>query len=221
MQESNRQAVTTQALHRMPYYIQQLRLLKEQNIETVSAPKIAELLNLNEVQVRKDFAAVYTTKGKPKTGFAVSELLFNMEQLIGCHNADEAVIVGVGSLAQAIMAHEGFQDYGLKIVTAFDINKEITLEEINGIKVLPSDKISNICRRMKIHIGIITVPSQQAQIVCDQLVAGGVLAIWNFAPVHLSVPEHILVQNENLAASLAVLSNHLKRTMKNEGKYEK
>jgi redox-sensing transcriptional repressor len=221
MQEANRQAVTTQALHRMPYYIQQLRLLKEQNIETVSAPKIAELLSLNEVQVRKDFAAVYTTKGKPKTGFSVSELLYNMEQLIGCHNADEAVIVGVGSLAQAIMAHEGFQEYGLKIVAAFDENKSITLEEINGIKVLPSDKISNICRRMKIHIGIITVPAQQAQIVCDQLVAGGVLAIWNFAPVHLSVPEHILVQNENLAASLAVLSNHLKRSMKNEGKYEK
>ena len=67
---------------------------------------------------------------------------------------------------------------------------------------------------MKIHIGIITVPTYQAQTVCDQLVAGGVLAIWNFAPVHLSVPDHILVQNENLAASLAVLSNHLKQTLK-------
>ena len=70
-----------------------------------------------------------------------------------------------------------------------------------------------MCRRMKVHIGIITVPAAQAQIVCDQLVAGGVLAIWNFAPVHLSVPDHILVQNENLAASLAVLSKHLKKTI--------
>ncbi len=209
-----RQAVTTQALHRMPYYIQQLRVLQEQKVETVSAPKIAELLNLNEVQVRKDFAAVYSTKGKPKMGFVVTELLTSMEDLLGYNNANETVIVGAGSLAQAIMAQEGFQDYGLKIVAAFDVNTERIGSDINGVKVLPADKISNLCRRMKIHIGIITVPAAQAQVVCDQLVAGGILAIWNFAPVHLSVPDHILVQNENLAASLAVLSNHLKMSMR-------
>jgi redox-sensing transcriptional repressor len=214
MIENGKRAITTQALNRMPYYIQQLRKMKEQKIETVSAPKIAELLNLNEVQVRKDFASVYVTKGKPKTGFSVDDLLLAMEDLMGYNNADEAVIVGAGSLAQAILAHEGFQDYGLRIVAAFDTNAEKIGTEINGIKILTTDKISTLCRRMKIHIGIITVPAIQAQIVCDQLVAGGVLAIWNFAAVHLSVPDHILVQNENLAASLAVLSNHLKQAMK-------
>jgi redox-sensing transcriptional repressor len=214
MNEKGKGAITTQALNRMPYYIQQLRMLKAQGNETVSAPKVAELLNLNEVQVRKDFAAVYVAKGKPKTGFLIEELLTSMEELLGYHNTDEAVIVGTGPLAQAIMAHEGFQDYGLKIVAAFEFSLDADGAEINGIKVLPTDKISNLCRRMKIHIGIITVPASKAQTACDQLVAGGVLAIWNFAPVHLSVPEHILVQNENLAASLAVLSNHLKRAMK-------
>lgn len=214
MNDHARQAVTTQALQRMPYYIQQLRVLQEQKVETVSAPKIAELLNLNEVQVRKDFAAVYFAKGKPKMGFIVTELLSSMENLLGYNNASEAVIIGAGYLAQAIMAHEGFQDYGLKIVAAFDVDNERVGSEISGVKVLSSDKISNLCRRMKIHIGIITVPAYQAQVVCDQLVAGGILAIWNFAPVHLSVPDHILVQNENLAASLAVLSNHLKQAMR-------
>ncbi|HHV12337.1 MAG TPA: redox-sensing transcriptional repressor Rex [Clostridiales bacterium] len=213
MIENVRQVVTTQALYRMPYYIQQLRVLQEQRIETVSAPKIAELLNLNEVQVRKDFAAVYSAKGKPKTGFNVAELLDSMEELLGYNNSDEAVIVGAGSLAHAIMTHEGFQDYGLKIVAAFDTDADRIGTDINGIKILAADKISNLCRRMKIHIGIITVPAYRAQVVCDQLVAGGVLAIWNFAPVHLSVPDHILVQNENLAASLAMLSNHLKQAL--------
>jgi redox-sensing transcriptional repressor len=214
MYEMKQQVVTTQALSRMPYYIQQLRILQEQKVETVSAPRIAELLKLNEVQVRKDFAAVYTTKGKPKSGFAVSELLKNMEELLGYYNADEAVIVGAGSLAQAILSHEGFQDYGLKIVAAFDSDTNRIGEKIRGVKILPADKLSDLCRRMKIHIGIITVPAGQAQIVCDQLVAGGILAIWNFAQVHLAVPDHILVQNENLAASLAILSNHLKKAMR-------
>lgn len=214
MEENQKNALSTQALRRMPYYIQQLRILQSENIETVSAPKIAELLNLNEVQVRKDFAAVSPTKGKPKAGFLVSELLTNMEDLLGYHNADEAVLVGAGSLAHAIIAHEGFQTYGIKILAAFDSNPVCIGTEINGIKVLPAEKISNLCRRLKVHIGIITVPASQAQVVCDQLVAGGVLAIWNFAPVHLSVPDHILVQNENLAASLAVLSKHLKEAIR-------
>ena len=41
------------------------------------------------------------------------------------------------------------------------------------------------------------------------LIDSGILAIWNFAPVHLDVPAGILVQNENMATSLAVLSKHL------------
>lgn len=213
MYEYQKNAITTQALHRMPYYIQQLRLLREQGTETVSAPRIAELLSLNEVQVRKDFASVYTEKGKPRTGFPVSGLLHNMEELLGYHKVEEAVVVGTGALARAIIAKEGFSNCGLEIVAVFDTGQGGVQAELDGVKVLPSDKISDLCRRMKIPMGIITVPANQAQVVCDQLVAGGVLAVWNFAPIHLSVPEHILVRNENLAASLAVLSNHLKRRM--------
>lgn len=213
MYDRNITAVTTQALRRMPYYIHQLKLLKAENIETVSAPKIAERLNLNEVQVRKDFAAVSSSKGKPKAGFSVIELISNMEELLGYHNADEAVIVGTGPLAQAVLAHEGIQNYGLKIVAAFAVNTDDSETEIGQIKVLPAEKISNLCRRMKIHIGIISVPSIYAQVVCDQLIAGGVLAIWNFTPIHLSVPGHILVQDENFAASLAMISKHLKKSI--------
>ena len=72
------------------------------------------------------------------------------------------------------------------------------------------EKLENLCRRMRIHIGIICVPEASAQAVCDRLVACGIRAIWNFAPTHLTVPDGILVQNENIASSLAVLSAHLK-----------
>lgn len=213
MDNDKKYTVTIQALRRMPYYVQQLKILQKSNIETVSAPKIAELLRLNEVQVRKDFASVSISKGKPKAGFSVSELITNMEKVLGYDNTEEAVLVGVGSLAHALLAYEELENYGIKIVAAFDNNAAYIGMEINGTKVLSAEKISDLCRRMKVHIGIITVPAAWAQMVCDQLVAGGVLAIWNFAPVHLSVPDHILVQNENLAASLAVLSKHLKKVI--------
>lgn len=213
MYECNQQTVTIQALQRMPYYVQQLRIMQENMVQTVSAPRIAELLNLNEVQVRKDFAAVYTTKGKPKTGFLVAELLHNMEELLGYYNINEAVIIGSGYLAQAIISDERLKGLGLRIVAAFDFCLDETEKEIHGIKVLSLDKISNLCRRMNIHIGIIADTGFQAQVVCDQLVAGGIISIWNFTEAHLSVPEYVKVKDENFTASYAVLTNHLKKNL--------
>ena len=112
-------------------------------------------------------------------------------------------------MGRALLSYRGFEAYGLSIVAAFDVDPNLTGGEISGKQVLPMSKLPSICQSMNIHIGIITVPASQAQAVCDALVGSGVLAIWNFAPMHLNTPEGILVQNENMAASLAVLSKHL------------
>lgn len=215
MNEQNKglPTLSTQAIKRMPYYLQYLKKLHKDGVEVVSAPTVAERLDLKGIQVRKDFAAVSSSKGKPKSGFIVKELIDNIEHILGYNNVDQAVLVGAGLLGKALLSYGGFDSYGLKIVAAFDSDEKIVGSSINEKYVLSADKISDLCRRMKIYIGIITVPVEQAQIVCDQLVAGGVRAIWNFAPIHLSVPKNILVQNENMAASLALLSNHLQEQM--------
>lgn len=103
---------------------------------------------------------------------------------------------------------------------AFDADESRTGKKVGDKMILPMEKLENLCRRMNIHIGIITVPAQAAQAVCDRLVAGGVKAIWNFAPTHLTVPDHVLVQNENMAVSLAALSKYLYEAEK-ESRQEK
>jgi redox-sensing transcriptional repressor len=208
-------SISKQALKRMPYYLQHLKKLLSEGIEIIAAPAIAESLGLNEVQVRKDFSAISTTKGKPKAGFPVKELIDNMEDFLGYHNIDDAVLLGAGSLGRALLSYKGFESYGLNIVAAFDADDSVAGSNICGKKVLPASKLSDMCKRMNIHIGIIAVPADQAQAVCDQLVSCGILAIWNFAPVHLSAPANILVRNENMAASLAMLSNHLREKLAN------
>lgn len=202
-------SMSTQAFKRMPYYLHYLKQLQSEGVQIIASPTIASDLSLNEVQVRKDFAAISTTKGRPKAGFIIQDLIHNMELLLGYHNVKDAVLVGAGSLGKALLSYKGFGTLGMNIVTAFDNNEELVGSELSGKKILPSDKISSVCRRLNIHIGIIAVPAAQAQMVCDQLVAGGILAIWNFAPLHLMVPGDIMVQNENMAASLAILSKHL------------
>jgi redox-sensing transcriptional repressor len=202
--------LSIQAWQRMPYYLQQLKKLQGGGCSVVAAPAVAEALGLNEVQVRKDFASVSTTKGKPKSGFLIPELIDNMENLLGYRNVNDAVLVGAGSLGRALLSYQGFDEYGVHIVAAFDADESVIGKEINHKAVLPVSKLSEMCRRLNVHVGIVTVPAGQAQAVCDQLVEGGILAIWNFAPVHLSAPRTILIKNENMAASLALLSKHLR-----------
>lgn len=217
MEENKHQPVTVsiQALKRMPYYLECLKKLHNSGVENVSAASIADELGLNEIQVRKDLAAVSKSGGKPKKGFSVGELKKDMEDFLGYNNHYEAVLVGAGHLGQALLSYNGFETYGITIIAAFDRNENKIGKEIAGKNVLPLEKIGNLCKRLNVHIGIITVPAQEAQSVCDLLVESGIQAIWNFAPVHLKVPEHILVQNENMAASLALLSKHLKEKEEN------
>jgi redox-sensing transcriptional repressor len=215
-QQKIQPTISLQAVHRLPYYLQYLKNLKADGIEAVSAAAAASHFGYTEIQVRKDFAAVSSCPGKPKQGFDISALINDIETHLGFRNSDEAVLVGAGSLGRALLSFKGFDSYGLKIVAVFDSNEELVGTEIGGKRVFTAERISDLSRRLHTHIGIITVPAEHAQIVCDQLVAGGIQAIWNFAPVHLSVPKNILVQNENMAASLALLSRHLREQLASE-----
>lgn len=205
--------ISKQALQRLPYYLNYLKALQSDSVQNISAAAIAKDLNLNEVQVRKDLAAVSENGGKPRIGFDMAELIRSIENYLGYKNVDDAVLVGAGQLGRALLSYKGFEDYGVKIVAAFDSDEGLTGAEVCGKCILSMDRLNDLCRRINVHIGIITVPAESAQEVCDMLIESGILAVWNFAPVHLKVPDHILVQNENMAASLAVLSKHLSNSM--------
>jgi redox-sensing transcriptional repressor len=200
--------IPTQTLRRLPLYLNYLKSLPQGASVNISATAIAEALGLNNVQVRKDLAFV-SDGGKPKIGYVTENLILDLERFLGYDDAESAVIVGVGNLGHALLSYKGFKAYGLHIVAGFDTNQTLIGMEIDGKPIMPVERLGDLCRRMKIHIGIITVPEQEAQTVCDSLVESGVRAIWNFAPVHLKAPENVLIQNENMAASLAVLSKHL------------
>ncbi|PKM85637.1 MAG: redox-sensing transcriptional repressor Rex [Firmicutes bacterium HGW-Firmicutes-11] len=210
--------ISKQLLIRLPNYLNYLKTLRKENesLINISAPTIAAALGQNEVQVRKDLAAVSSSAGKPKTGFCIKELIHDIESFLGYDSVDEAVLAGAGNLGRAFLSYKGFDDFGLKILMAFDKDEKVVGQIIAGKHIMPIDRLQEFCQRLKVNIGIITVPAEQAQEVCDQMVRGGILAIWNFAPIHLSVPDHVLVHNENMVASLAKLSNHLAERMSDE-----
>ena len=200
--------VSAQTLQRLPLYVSYLKSLPAEGAANVSATAIADALGLNDVQVRKDLASV-SDSGRPKIGYITRDLVAEIENYLGCNDANCAVIAGVGKLGRALISYGGFSAYGLNIVAAFDVADDVVGTVIAGKQVFPLERLEELCRRMHVRIGIIAVPSAEAQSVCDAYVRSGIRAVWNFAPTYLNVPDDVLVQSENMAYSLAVLSKHL------------
>lgn len=199
--------VSKRLLKRLPIYLDHLRSLPE-DTATVSATTIANAVGLGHVQVRKDLAQV-SQEGRCRTGRCRETLIRDIEEYLDFATSTGCILVGAGKLGQALMDYNGFEESGLNVLAGFDIRPSVHQTE-SGKPIYPMNRLETFCRNYNVRIGIIAVPKDQAQAVCDSLVACGIQAIWNFAPVHLKVPDYVLVQSENLASSLTALRLQLK-----------
>ncbi len=204
--------ISKAVLKRLPGYLAYLKAMPEGASPYISATALANALGMGEVQVRKDLAMV-SDGGRPKIGYLREALIDDIEQFLGYDNTTDAVLIGAGKLGQALLDYTGFEEYGVRIRAAFD-RSPVARQTSGGKPIFPMAQLKEFCDSQKVRMGIITVPAAHAQEVCDQLIACGIRAIWNFAPTHLDVPPNILVQNENMATSLAVLSMHLQAQRK-------
>jgi len=204
--------ISKAVLKRLPSYLSYLKSIPEGSSPNISATSLANALGMGEVQVRKDLAMV-SDGGRPKIGYLRESLIDDIEQFLGYDNTTDAVLIGAGKLGQALLGYSGFDAYGLNILAAFDA-KPFADKTDEGKPVYPIEQLESFCKAHKVLMGVITVPAVNAQEVCDLLIHCGIKAIWNFAPTHLDVPANILVQNENMATSFAVLSMHLRAQIK-------
>lgn len=194
--------VSKKLLKRLPLYLNYLKSMPAQS-ENVSATVLAKALGLGDVQVRKDLAKVSHT-GRRRTGRSREQLIRDIETYLDLVTETGTIIVGAGKLGQALLDYDGFGEFGLNIMAGFDI-LPTEKQSGSGKPIYHINRLETFCKCYDVHIGIIAVPAQSAQAVCDCLIASGVKAIWNFAPVHLRVPAHVVVQNEDLAVSLSSL----------------
>ena len=199
-------------IRRLPTYLYKLSEMRKAGISIVATPELARYMNLGEIVIRKDLAVTGVT-GQPGVGYKVKELIEAIKSYLNWDNASEAILVGAGSLGSALLGYEGFEEYGLKIIAAFDADPGKIGTEIHGRSVFGVERLEELVRRLQVRIGIICVPAAFAQEVADAMVAGGIRAIWNFANVSLKVPEEVVVQREVIAGGLAVHSVKMNRRL--------
>lgn len=195
-------------LKRLPLYLRLLRKMKESGEEYASGAVVAKELGMEPIVVRKDLA-ITGAVGRPRLGFQLDEIITAIEEFLGWSNTSDAFLAGVGNLGTALLGYQGFEQHGIRIVAAFDSSPKIIGKTIHGKTVLDITKLPSLAKRMHVQIGILTATASVAQSIADIMISGGIRGIWNFTPATLSVPPHVILQREDLASSLAVLSHRL------------
>lgn len=199
--------VSRATLGRIPTYLKYLKSLP-QHRKNISATAISKELGLGEVQVRKDLGTLCGS-GKPKIGYRTEELISSLERFL-CYKNGGTVIIGAGKLGRALLDYGVFSDYGLDIMAAFDIKVTEEEKSASGKRILPVHDFPDFCKNHDVKIGIIAVPPESAQEVCNLLYENGVKAMWCFAPCQLYKPADAIIQYENMALSLAHLKMQIK-----------
>lgn len=207
---SEKGGVPLPSLRRLPLYYRRLVEALEEDVTVLSSEELGAAVGVAGAQVRRDLSYI-DEEGRPGIGYDARALASRLEEFLGLVNDKEAVLVGVGNLGRALASYPGFARYGLHIVALFDVDPAKVGMAVGEHKVLPVSKLTDLISRLHIQMGIITVPACAAQSVSDAMVAAGIRVIWNFAPCRLTLPDIVLVKNEDLAAELATLSHHISR----------
>ncbi len=201
--------VSSNTKKRLPFYLEYLNKIKNEGQLNISSKAIAIAMNLGEVQVRKDLAAV-SSGGRPKIGYEVDALIKDLEDYLGYKDTDDAVLFGAGKLGLALLDYPGFYECGFNIIAGFDVDKKKQGLSESGKQIFDNSEFPSFNKKHKAKIGILCVPDSKAQEVCNFMVENGIEAILNFAQAHLIVPDNVIIKSENLAYSLALLSIEMK-----------
>jgi redox-sensing transcriptional repressor len=196
-------------IDRLPVYARALTDLETQGRDVVSSQELGEMLGVTPAQIRKDLS-YFGRFGKQGRGYNVVRLAQELHQILGLDRQWSMILIGVGHLGRAILAYDGFQPQGFIIVEAFDSDPELVGEKVAGLKVRPTADLTSYLEERQVDIGIVAVPAQAAGPLINELVAGGVRAILNYAPTVIAVPPSVEVKNIDPVLALQSMTFYLK-----------
>lgn len=196
--------ISMAVIKRLPKYYRYLEELMKNDVDRISSKELGEKIGFTASQIRQDLNC-FGDFGQQGYGYNVKELYNQISSILGLDRGYEAALVGAGNIGQAVSNYSRFENLGFKITAIFDANPKLIGMRIRNVEIMDIDEMTSVLDAHKIDIGIICVPRKNAQSVADELIKGGVRAIWNFAPVDLIVPSYVKVENVHLSESLLTL----------------
>ncbi len=202
------EAIPDIVVRRLPIYVRTLRRMQAEGIASVSSEELGERIGVTAAQIRRDLS-YFGKFGKQGKGYDVARLADEICHILHLDHQWDVALVGFGHLGQAIAHYRGFEPNGFRIAAIFARNPDHIGREVNGLVVLHEREITRVVREMGIKVGIVAVPAEAAQEVTDRLIAGGVRAILNYAPVILRVPEGVWIREIDPTSALQSLTFYL------------
>ena len=196
--------ISMAVIKRLPKYHRYLQELMKNDVDRISSKELGEKIGFTASQIRQDLNC-FGDFGQQGYGYNVRELYNQIVSILGLDQNYKTIMVGAGNIGQAIANYTSFVRLGIELVGIFDVNPKVIGTKIRDIKIDAESNLREYLKSNSIDIGIICVPKINAQRVCDELVAGGIKGIWNFAPVDLIVPNDVTVENVHLSESLSTL----------------
>ena len=195
--------ISMAVIKRLPKYHRYLNELLINDIDRISSKELGEKIGFTASQIRQDLNC-FGDFGQQGYGYNVKELYNHISMILGINKTYNTIIVGAGNIGQAI-ANYKFDRLGMRLCAIFDSNKNIVGQKVKGIEVKDIVKLEDYLSENKVSIGIICVPKENAQEVCDRMTNNGIKGIWNFAPIDLEVATDVRVENVHLSDSLMTL----------------
>ena len=203
-------AIPAATVARLPAYRRALMDAADAGLRTLASGSIAESVGVHPDQVRKDLSHL-ATRGVRGVGYDVDALIAETSTILGLDEERTVVLVGAGNLGRALAAYGGFAPQGFRLVAVLDVDRTVVGTDVGGFTVAHLDTLPRIARREQVDMGVVAVPGPAAQAVVDAMVAAGLSAVLNFAPVHVRVPADVAVRRVDLSTELQMLSFHRSR----------
>lgn len=195
-------------IRRLPIYVRTLRALTDKHVDSVSSEELAGLIGVTAAQIRRDLS-YFGKFGKQGKGYNTQFLAHTIARILRLDRQWPVALAGLGHLGRAIANYRGFTPSSFSIVAAFDRNPRNVGNVVNGIEILHDDHLTDTIIRERIRIGIIATPKVYAQDIADRMVAGGVEAILNYAPVILKVPDEVTVREIDPVSALQSMTYYI------------
>ncbi len=206
----DKSSVPAVTVPRLATYLRKLRELRARGVERVSSKDLAQMIDLNAAQIRKDFSyfGEFGTRG---VGYEVQRLIDEITRCLGLERTWNVVIIGAGLLGTALARYRGFSEQGFRLVGMFDSSARVIGASYGAGRVRSVAELEEFCAAQTVDIALVTVPAHAAQGTIDRAVAAGITAVLNFAPVKVFTPKDVIVRQVDLSSELMFLSFHLDR----------
>ncbi|HEX3926650.1 MAG TPA: redox-sensing transcriptional repressor Rex [Gemmatimonadales bacterium] len=204
--------IADSTVRRLAVYLRFLEEFQGNGSATLSSEALAQHAGTTSAQVRKDlsFFGSFGTRG---LGYDVRALSGELRTILGLTRRYRVLLVGAGRLAGALVEYAGFGSRGFDVIAIVDRDATKIGTRWRGIEIQDVAKLERVIQQADVDIAVLVTPAAPAQGLADRLVAAGVGAILNFAPVQLHVPPQVDVKNVNLAVELETLSYALQHRM--------